>query len=416
MERIDYGNDLILIMATDLNAARDFMAESSISGWLTRDYRYTNPLFFAALGYRPSNLTRPVWLWIPSQGEPRVLAHDVDVNRFQRDIPEVSGYSSRQMMIESLRSLLPRSGKVATDYSPMFELPRVARVDAGTVELIRSFGVDVVSSGDIAQYATERWSEAQLASHRYANAELVDAVLEAFKFVGENVRWKLSEHDVAEFIRGRFDRSGLVTDEGPVVAFDANSSDPHYDPTPESSLVIRRDGWLLIDAWAKPASIDAFAEESDSAESEPVYADITWVAKIGGEPNPEQIQVFDSVRRSRDSAFEFMRDRHRRGEATRGWQVDRVARDSIAADGYGSRFVHRLGHSLGTEVHSNAVNLDDWETRDTRQLIPGICVTIEPGIYLPTFGVRLEMDVHVGEDEVEITGERQDRIIHIPTS
>ena len=400
-------------MATDLSAAQEYMRATGISGWLTRDYRYTNPIFFAALGYRPNNLTRPVWLWVPADGEPRVLAHDVDVNRFERDVPEIAVYSSRRMMIDSLRALLPNTGQVATDYSPMFELPRVARVDAGTVELIRSFGVEVVSSGDIAQYATERWSPAQLASHRYAMAEIVDAMLEAFKFVGENVRWKLSEHDVAEFIRGRFDRTGLITDEGPVVAFDANSSDPHYDPTPEGAAIIRREGWLLIDAWAKPASIQQFVTDGDRADDEPVYADITWVAKIGGDPNSQQLKVFDSVKRARDSAYDFMKERHRRGDETQGWQVDRIARDSIDADGYGKHFVHRLGHSVGPEVHSNAVNLDDWETHDTRQLIPGICVTIEPGIYLPDFGVRLEMDVHIGDDDVEITGQRQDEIVRI---
>ncbi len=402
-------------MATDLQAAREYLSNAGLSGWLTRDYRYTNPIFFAALGYQPSNLTRPVWLWIPADGEPRVLAHDVDVNRFERDDIEITVYSNRDAMVATLRSLMPERGKVAMDYSPMYALPRVARVDAGSVELVRSFGLEVVSSGDVSQYATERWNAAQLASHRYAMSELVESMHEAFKFIGENIRWKLSEHDVAEFIRGRFDRAGLVTDEGPVVAFNANSSDPHYDPTPEGSAIIRRDGWLLIDSWAKPASITPFVHEGSGDMSEPVFADITWVAKIGGDPTSEHVKVFDSVRRGRDTAFEFIRSRHLNGEATQGWQADRVARESIERDGYGKWFVHRLGHSVGPEVHSNAVNLDDWETHDTRQLIPGICVTIEPGIYLPEFGVRSEMDIFIGEDDVEITGEIQDQIHRIPT-
>ena len=402
-------------MATDLIAAREHLNDSGVSGWLTRDYRYTNPIFFAALGYQPPNLTRPVWLWIPADDEPRLLAHDVDVNRFERDDIDITAYSNRDAMVSTLRSLLPDSGKVAMDYSPMYELPRVARVDAGSVELVRSFGLDVVSSGDVSQYATERWNAAQLASHRYAMSEIVESMHEAFKFIGENVRWKLTEHDVAEFIRGRYDRAGLVTDEGPVVAFNANSSDPHYDPSPEDSAIIRRDGWLLIDAWAKPASITPFVDDGTEDSSEPVYADITWVAKIGGVPNDNHVKVFDSVRRGRDAAYEFIRSRHLNGETTQGWQADRVARDSITQDGYGQWFVHRLGHSVGPEVHSNAVNLDDWETHDTRQLIPGICVTIEPGIYLPEFGVRSEMDIYVSENDVEITGEIQDQIHHIPT-
>ena len=402
-------------MATDLQAAREYLNNADISGWLTRDYRYTNPIFFAALGYTPPNLTRPAWLWIPGDGEPRILAHDVDANRFDRDIYEITAYSSRDVMVSELKSMLPSHGKVAMDYSPMYELPRVARVDAGSVELIRSFGLEVVPSADVSQYATERWSDAQLASHRYAMSEIVNSMHEAFNFISENVRWKISEHDVAEFIRGRFDRAGLVTDEGPVVAFNSNSSDPHYDPTPEESAIIRRDGWLLIDSWAKPESIGPFMSGDIDDGSEPVYADITWVAKIGTPPTVDHLKVFDSVRRARDSAFQFLRTRHRKGETTQGWQVDRVARDSIAKDGYGKWFVHRLGHSIGPEVHSNAVNLDDWETHDTRQLIPGISTSVEPGIYLPEFGVRSEMDIFISEDDVEITGEIQDQIHQIST-
>jgi Xaa-Pro aminopeptidase len=316
-------------------------------------------------------------------------------------------------MVSELEAMLPSQGKVAMDYSPMSALPRVGRVDAGSVELVRSFGLEVISSGDVSQYATERWSPAQLDSHRYAMSEIIHSMKEAFNFIGENVRWKLTEHDVAEFMRGRFDRAGLFADEGPVVAFNENSSDPHYDPTPEGSAIIRRDGWLLIDAWAKPTSIERFVESDSDEDREPVYADITWVAKIGSSPSPEHLKVFDSVRRARDSAYQFLQRRHRQGESAQGWEADRVARDSIAKDGYGKWFVHRLGHSIGPEVHSNAVNLDDWETHDTRRLIPGICVSIEPGIYLPEFGVRSEMDIFVSETDVEITGEIQDRIHQI---
>ena len=401
-------------MATDLSAAREYMNGVGIVGWLTRDYRYTNPIFFAALGYRPNNLTRPVWLWIPCDSDPLILAHEVDLKRFDSGEMEISGYRNRDEMISGLRGFLPDDGgKVAMEYSGLYELPRVGRVDAGTVELIRSFGVDVVSSGDVSQYATERWSAGQLVSHRYAMSEVLAAVHEAFKFVGENVRWKLTEHDVAEFIRGRFDRSGLFTDEGPVVAFDANSSDPHYEPKSDASSIIRRDGWLLIDAWAKVSDMSILGDVGVLKSGESVYADITWVAKIGGGPSVEQSNVFESVKRGRDAAFEFLQSQHRSGESVQGWQVDRVARECIDADGYGDFFVHRLGHSLGVEVHSNAVNLDDWETHDTRLLMPGIGVTIEPGIYLPHFGVRLEMDVYVSEDDVEITGARQDEIVLI---
>ena len=401
-------------MATDLNAACEMMRREGITGWLTRDYRYTNPVFFAALGCEPPNLTRPTWLWIPTDHAPMLIVHEVDVGRFPAGTPQITPYANRAQMLEALQHALAnaKGAQVAMEYSPRYELPRVARVDAGTVELVRSFGIEVVSSADISQYATERWSPDQLQSHLYAMQNLVDTMHAAFEFVGQNVRWKLTEHDVAQFILGQFDRAGLITDEGPVVAFEAHSSDPHYEPTAEMSSVIRREGWLLIDAWAKAASMSAAGIQSDD---EPVYADITWVAKLGAPPSAEHLRVFDSVRRARDAAFEFVRDSLRNGQSIQGWQADRVARDCITADGYGQYFVHRLGHSLGKSVHSDAVNLDDWETHDTRAVIPGLGLTIEPGIYLPQFGVRLEMDIHIREDDAVITGERQDAIVHIET-
>ena len=401
-------------MATDLNAAREMMRREGVAGWLTRDYRYTNPVFFAALGCEPPNLTRPTWLWIPTEDSPTLIVHDVDVGRFPADAPQIAPYVNRAQMLNALRDAMSsaKSGKVAMEYSPHFELPRVARVDAGTVELVRSFGVNVISSADISQYATERWNQPQLQSHLYAMQHIVHTMHAAFEFVGQNVRWKLTEHDVAQFILGQFDRVGLITDEGPVVAFDAHSSDPHYEPTAEQSAIIRRDGWLLIDAWAKATTMSAAGIESDD---DPVYADITWVAKLGATPTSKHSRVFDSVRRARDAAFDFVRDSLRNGVAIQGWQADRVARDSITTDGYGEYFVHRLGHSLGKSVHSDAVNLDGWETHDTRAVIPGLGLTIEPGIYLPQFGVRLEMDIHIREDDAVITGERQDAIVQIDT-
>ncbi|MEX0762466.1 MAG: M24 family metallopeptidase [Dehalococcoidia bacterium] len=390
-------------MSSTFTAAQEYLGQAGIDGWLTRDYRYTNPVFWNALGNHVRHLTRPVWLFIPSDGEPVLLAHDVDAGRFPGSTPPIRRYSNRRTMIEGLQSMLPHGAKVAMEYSPLYELPRVGRVDAGTIELVRSLGVEVVSSGDVLQYATERWSPAQLQSHRYAVESLTGIVKDAFKFVGENVRWKLTEHDVAEYIRGRFDRSGLVTEDGPSVQFNDHSSDPHYEPTPAQSAVIRRQGWLLIDLWAR------------QAEGDTIYADITWTARIGDGPTPEQQKVFDAVINSRDAAFELLEEQVLSGRYPQGWELDRVARDVIDRAGYGDYFVHRLGHSLGREVHANGVNLDDWETHDTRTVIDGIGLTIEPGVYLPEFGVRSEIDVYMSGDGPEITGEAQREIFHIET-
>lgn len=387
------------------------MRTAGMDGWLTRDYRYTNPVFEAALGQHVQNLTRPVWLYIPRDGEPVVLAHDVDAGRFPEGGPRIHLFSNRQAMLSGLQKLLPKGGKVAMEYSPLYELPRVGRVDAGTVELVRSLGVTVVPSGDVLQYATERWSPDQLASHRYAVESLVRTVKDAFKFVGENARWKLTEHDVAEFIRGRYDRLGLAADDGPIVAFNEHASDPHYEPQPEGSAVLRRQGWLLIDLWARKKA----AGDAIPASQQNIYADITWTACLGGKPTLEQTKVFTVVRDARDAAFSFLEQRVLAGQAPQGWEADRVARDLIARAGYGDFFVHRLGHSLGREVHANGVNLDDWETHDTRTVIQGVGVTIEPGVYLPEFGVRSEVDVYMGGSGPEITAEAQRDIVLIET-
>ncbi len=402
-------------------AAQEYLRRSGLDGWLTRDYRYTNPVFEAALGSHVQNLTRPVWLFIPRDGEPVILAHDVDAGRFPQGAPKVVRFSDRRSMVSGLEKLLPRGGLVAMEYSPMYELPRVGRVDAGTIELVRSLGIEPVPSGDVLQYATERWSAEQRASHKYAVESLVKVVKEAFKFAGENIRWKLTEHDVAEFIRGRYDRLGLVADDGPIVAFNAHSSDPHYEPRPKDSAVIRRQGWLLIDLWArragpKPGTIPQAPEHSLPSTQDNIYADLTWVGSLGGQPSEKEQEVFDVVREARDSAFRFLEDRVLAGDNPQGWEVDRSARNVIEKAGYGDFFVHRLGHSLGREVHANGVNLDDWETHDTRTVIQGVGITIEPGVYLPEFGVRLEMDVHMADDGPEITAEHQTEIVMVDTS
>ncbi|MBN4064875.1 M24 family metallopeptidase [Dehalococcoides mccartyi] len=391
-----------------LDDARQYLSSVGNDGWLTRDYRYTNPVFEAALGRRVEHLTRPVWLWIPANGDPKLLAHEVDTGRFPDDSPEISAYGNRDQMIAGLKSFVGNSSKVAMEYSPLYELPRVGRVDAGTIELIRSLGPEVVSSGDVIQYSTERWTPDQLQSHFYAVEALDNIVKQTFKYVGENIRWALTEHDIAEHIRGRFDRAGLEFDEGPVVAFNEHSSDPHYDPQPADSAVIRREGWLLIDLWGR--------KKTKSPDERNISADITWTAKLGEPANAKQQEVFNTVTSARDAAFELLETRVLEGDNPQGWELDRVARDVIEKAGYGDYFVHRLGHSLGYEAHSNGVNLDDWETHDTRTVINGIGVTIEPGIYLPEFGVRSEIDVYLGEDGPEITGNRQTEIVQIETS
>jgi Xaa-Pro dipeptidase len=383
-----------------VHAAQEHMRAERISGWLLYDYRGMNPIFWDTVGPIP-NVTRPCWLWVPSHGEPRLLVSYVDQGRFAHLGVPTTVFVSREEMVRTLAEMLRGAGRIAMEYSPSGELPRVSRVDAGTLELVRGLGVEVVSSGDTLQYATQRWSDSQLQSHLEAASGLDAIVRQAFRRIGDTLASGPTEHGIAEFIRSRYAEEGLEAADGPVVAVNDHSSDPHFEPAPGSSRVIEAGDWVLIDLWARLPDEDA------------MYADITWTAYVGSEVPPRNRRVFDAVIGARDAALAEMEAEFAAGRELQGRQVDKVAREFISEAGFGDYFNHRLGHSLGREVHSNAVNLDGWETHDTRRLIPGIAVTIEPGIYLPEFGVRSEIDVFISEDGPRVTTKVQREVFLI---
>ena len=371
-------------------AAQSHMSSRGIDGWLLYDYRGVNPIFWETVG-PVSNVTRPCWLWVPAEGAPRLLIAYVDQGRFGHLGVATTLYSGREEMVSRLEELVDGFGRVAMEYSPAAELPRISRVDAGTVELVRSLGVDVVSSADTVQYAAQRWTAGQLASHETAADALGVIVRQAFDRIGSNLARGITELEVAEFINARFVEEGLEVTDGPVVAVNEHSSDPHFEPTPDSTSEIRSGDWVLIDLWSRLPGPDS------------MFADITWTAFVGDEVPERHQQVFDAVIGARDLALGEIEAAFRDGRTLQGWQLDRAARDFIEAAGFGGHFNHRLGHSLGREVHGNAVNLDSLETRDTREVVPGIAVTIEPGIYLPDFGVRSEIDVYIEEHGPRVT-------------
>lgn len=386
--------------------AREYMAQEGVDGWLVYDYRGMNPIFGDTVGNTNlSHVTRPVWLWIPTSGAPRMLVSFVDQSRFTHLGLDTTLFVNRRDMIAKLRAMLGAThggaSRVAMEYTPEGALPRVSKVDGGTLEMVRSLGVEVVPSADILQYATQRWDAEQLESHRFAADALTRIVKEAFERIGEKVDAGITEYDVAEFIRQRFLDAGMIVTDGPAVAVNEHASDPHFEPTPEASVRIHRGDWVLIDLWTRLPDDHA------------MFGDITWTAYVGDEVPARHQEVFDIVIGARDAAFAEMEAAFSAGRTLQGWELDKVARDYIEAAGYGEFFNHRLGHSLGREVHSNAVNLDSWETHDTRQLIPGIAVTIEPGIYVPEFGVRSEIDVFMAEDGPEVTTERQREVVTV---
>ena len=376
-----------------LDDAREYLQAEELPGWLIYDYLGCNPVL-AQVAQPSGHVTRPVFLFVPAAGAPRLLTHHVDAGKFAdagegTDLEQVV-YSSRNTLESALQDTLSGSGRVAMEYSPRNGLPRVSRVDAGTVELVQSMGADVVSSADLMQYATQRWSSDQLAGHKRAAEKLGRIVNEAFARIGQRLSQREhggpTEFEIAEFIRARFREEGLVTADGPIVSTNAHCSDPHYEPAAEGSSVIAPGDWVLIDLWAR----------EDTPGS--VYADITWTAYVGDTPTERHRQVFDIVLGARDAALSFLRDSFSRGETIQGWQADDVARSYIADHGFGDYFTHRLGHSIYHTVHGEGVNLDNFETHDTRRIIPGIGFSIEPGIYLPEFGVRSEIDAYMSEE------------------
>ena len=374
-----------------LRNAQEHLASEQTDGWLLYDYRGMNPIFADTVGEIP-NVTRPCWLWVPVSGSPKLLVSYVDQGRFKHLGIETLLWVSRSQMRDRLRELLRGARVIAMEYSPDGALPRVSWVDAGTVEMVRGLGVKVVSSADTMQYATQRWSAADLLSHREAAGRLDTIVQDAFRHIGERLATPPTEHDVAEFIRSRFRDEGMEAPDGPIVAVNEHGADPHFDPTPTNSHVIRPGDWVLIDLWAR----------MDGAEN--MYADITWTGYVGDAVPSEHREVFDIVVRARDAAVAAIAEHFEQGGSPQGWQIDKVARDYIHESGYGEHFSHRLGHSISREVHGNAVNLDSWETHDTRRLLPGIATSVEPGIYLPgRFGVRSEIDVYISEDGPVVT-------------
>jgi Xaa-Pro aminopeptidase len=373
------------------DAVQGFLAQQGWRGWLLMDFRGSNPLLWQVLGRGPQggHLTRRTFLWIPAgAGEVVALPHDIERGALVDPRWTTRSYTGAASLREALGALGigGGAGAVAMEYSPLGELPYVSRVDGGTLDLVRSLGAEVVSSADLLQLAIARWDERQVAQHDRA-AQLVDQVKdEAFRFVGERLRAgaPVDEHEVAQGISAGFAARGLTSVYGPTVAAGPNSANPHYEPLAGSSRPIGRDEWLLIDLWAR-------LDEPGSP-----FADVTWVAWTGPSPVPQRVrEVFEVVRQGRDLALERLAGAAAEGTAPQGWEIDRAVRDFIAGAGFGPYFTHRTGHNLGPEeLHGSAgVCLDDFETHDTRRVLPGVAFSVEPGIYLPAdFGVRLELN------------------------
>lgn len=380
-----------------------YLAALGLDGWLLYDFHRSNPLAHRFLELPPNSLvTRRFFYWIPRQGTPVKLLHAIEPHQLDRWPGEKKIYASWQSMEHLLQEMLAGQRKIAMEYSPNNAIPYVSKVDAGTVERIRSFGVEVVSSAEFLLYFTSVLGEEQMNSQRRAASALAEIVEGAWCHLQERIRTgkKETERGLQEWICTRFEEEGLVTDELPIVAVNAHSADPHFETPATGSSEIRLGDWLLIDLWAK--------EKGEGS----VFGDLTKVAVVAASPTPKQAQIFQLVRRAQKGAIQFVRERFAKGERVEGWEVDEAARSVIVAGGFGAQFLHRTGHNIEMELHGSGTHMDNLEMHDTRPLVPKTCFSVEPGIYLPgEFGVRLESDVLILDPHtIEVTGGEQEEV------
>ena len=383
------------------------LKQAGVDGWLLYDFQGLNPIARKLLGVQGNLLTRRWYCWIPRRGDAVILCHQIEQQGFRWLDLQVRVFKSWTEMMDGLKDLLHGHSTIAMEYSPLCSIPYVSRVDAGTVEAIEGLGKKVVSSADLVQYFQARWSTAQLQMHLEASRRLMTILLRTLSEIGDAVRTKASptEYRVQRTIWEAFPKHELTAASPPIIAVNQNSGNPHYEPTQEHATEIRVGDLLLVDLWAKLDRPGA------------VYADYTWMAYLG-ESIPQRIQaVWETVTGARDTAVAFVRENYAAKRPIQGWEVDAVARKYITERGFGDFFIHRTGHNIGEDDHGTGANLDSLETKDERQLMTNTCFSVEPGVYLPEFGVRSEVNVYLDLQETLVTGDPiQTEIYRISTN
>jgi len=388
----------------DIAAIQKALAEQQLDGWLLYDFRGTNPIARSVIGFDEKQIGTRRWFYlIPRSGEPVAILHVIEPNALK-------GAPGRQVLYRSWRELeallaehLKGLGKVAMEYSPGAAIPYVGRVDAGTVEMVRAAGPEVVSSADLVGTFEARWTTEQKALHDKAARDTLLAKDEAFALIRERLaaNMPIKESEVQDFIQARFENRGLMTHHPCIVAVNEHASDPHFETAAGANdRVVTKGDLVLIDLWAKVAN-----------DPRAVYYDATWMGYCGSDVPQRIREVWETVKGARDAAIAFVKESVAAGRIIHGFEVDDVSRGFIEERGYGNYFLHRTGHSIGYEVHGNGVNIDNLETRDQRRIVPGVCFSIEPGVYLPEFGVRSEIDMYVGETHAEVTGDIQHELL-----
>jgi Xaa-Pro dipeptidase len=389
----------------DLQAIQSALRDANLDGWLFYDHHHRDPIAYRILGLNEKAFVSRRWYYfVPANGEPQRLVHRIESGKLDAVPGAKHEYSSWQELERELESMLTGTTKIAMQYSPRNAIMYVSMVDAGTVELLRAMGKDIVSSADLVSQFEAVLTEEQIATHFEAQQRLDRVLAAGWARIGEAARGSgIDEFGVVEFLLDGIAREGLFTDHGPNCSAGPNSADSHYEPTAGASRPIKLGDFVLIDIWAKLAD-----------RPEAVWYDITWTAVIGREPTEREQFIFSTVRDARDAAIATVQSAYTANRLIAGWEADDAARNVIRAAGLGEWFTHRTGHNIATELHGNGAHLDNLETHDERIILPNTCFSVEPGIYFPgEFGVRNEVNMMTRPGSAIVTGPMQNELLRI---
>jgi len=393
----------------NLDAIRAALREASLDGWLFYDHHHRDPVGERILGLDPkAHVTRRWYYFIPTQGDPRKLVHRIEQGRLDA-LPGSKGlYSSWQELHAGIENLLQNQKKIAMQYSPSNDIMYVAMVDAGTVEFLRGIGKQIVTSADLISQFEAVLTKQQIASHKVAQKAIDEIVAEGWRQIASRIRPSkgkkiaaYTEFDHMQWLAKAMRRAGLVWENGPDVSVNANTSDSHYEPTAARSSRIRKGDFLLVDIWGR-------VEKAGT-----IFYDITWTGVVGREPTELEQKIFTTVRSARDAAITTVERAFAQNEPISGFEADDAARSVIRAAGYGEFFTHRTGHNIARELHGSGAHLDNFESHDTRRILPNTCFSVEPGIYLPEFGVRSEVNMLTAPGKAWVTGRIQKELVRI---
>jgi len=392
----------------NLEVIQTALRDTSLDGWLFYDHHHRDPIGETILGLDPkAHITRRWYYFIPANGEPRKLMHRIEQGRLD-SLPGSKGlYSSWQELHAGLKAMLGGVRRIAMQYSPNNDIMYVSMVDAGTVEFLRSIGKQIVSSADLVSQFEAVLTETQIASHAVAQRAIDEILEEGWKEIARRLRpangkpRKATEFNMVHWLSEGMKRANLVWENGPNVSVNANCSDSHYEPTADRTAEIKEGDFLLIDIWGR-------TDEADS-----IFYDITWTGVVGREPTDREQQVFETVRNARDAAISAVERAFAENRPICGFEADDAARNVIRAAGFADYFTHRTGHNIAHEIHGPGAHLDNLETHDERQILPNTCFSVEPGIYLPEFGVRSEIDMLTAPGKAWVTGKIQRELVRI---